>query len=101
MSSDVETIEEQIRTVKAYLPLDDSFNNTAAKRLQKLEVALEFAKVGGDRVVVLRDEVIIDGIFIATLLNKKWKVKGKRKWYRYTSPENLLHKLRIKLGEKS
>jgi DNA-directed RNA polymerase delta subunit len=99
MSSNVETIEEQIRIVKAYLPLDDSFNNTAAKRLQKLEVALDFAKEGGDRVVVLRDEVIIDGVFIATLLNKKWKVKGKRKWYRYDSPKNLLHKLIIKLGE--
>jgi len=49
MSSNVETLEEQIRIVKAYLPLDDSFNNTAAKRLQKLEVALDFAKEGGDR----------------------------------------------------
>lgn len=93
MWSDVETIEEQIKTVKAYIPLDDSFNNTAAKRLQKLEVALEFAKLGGNRVSVLRDEVIIDGKYIATLLNKKWKVKGKRKWYRYSSPTDLLHKL--------
>ena len=94
MLNDVETIEEQIRTVKAYLPLDDSFKNTAAKRLQKNKDALEFAKAGGNRVVVLRDEVIIDGIFIATLLNKKWKVKGKRKRYRYADPQNLLHKLR-------
>jgi hypothetical protein len=93
MQGDVEIIEEQIKAVKAYIPYDDSYNNTAYKRLQKLEVALEFAKVGGNRVVVLRDEVIIDGTYVATLLNKKWKVKGKRKWYFYSSPTNLLHKL--------
>tara|TARA_B110000208_G_C11751886_1_gene423771 strand:+ start:39 stop:341 length:303 start_codon:yes stop_codon:yes gene_type:complete len=90
----IERIEEAIKTTQAFTQFDDSYNRTSLKTLEKLETALIFAKNGGVGVCVLRDEVIIDGKYIATLYNKKWKVKGTRKWYPYGNPLDLLHKLR-------
>ena len=75
MSSNVETIEEQIKTVKAYIPLDDSFNNTAVKRLQKLEVALEFAKKAA---IELLCYVMKSSSMANTLLHSKQEVESKR-----------------------
>ena len=87
-------ILEAIEKVKAFIPYDDSYNNTGVKRLAKLELALEFSRLKDPNIIILRDEVIIDGKYIATLAGKKWRVRGKRGWYRYAQPVDLLHKIR-------
>jgi len=91
---EIERLRTAIRYAEEFAYYDDSYNQTGYKTLYKLETALLFAEHGGEGIQILHDEVIIDGKFIATLFNKRWRVKGKGTWYRYGKPMDLLHKLR-------
>ena len=84
----------EIATVRKKAATDTSYNNTATKNLEKLTLALEFLRLGGEGLKVYHDYVLIDGKYPATFSGKKWRVVGRNTWYPYSNPLTLLHKLR-------
>lgn len=93
-SEQVKTLLSQIDDAKVAVSHDESYNNTATKRLDKLNVALSFAELNDPNIAINSDDVVIDGRFIATLSGKRWRVKGKGVWYRYSDPAELVRKVR-------
>lgn len=94
LSDPIFRIKAQILEAEASVLRDESYNNTASKNLEKLKLALEFAELRDPRIVINKDDVVIDGTFIATLSGRRWRVQGKAVWYRYNSPSALLQKIR-------
>ena len=73
----------------------DRFGNGYVNDLIRLEEAIEFVEV--DREFYLDIEhpgnlFCINNKFLLTPIKKKWRVKGKAKWYRYGSPEKFIKK---------
>jgi hypothetical protein len=93
LNNEAELLSE-IATAREKTITDTSYNNTARKNLEKLELALEFLHLGGDSIRVYHDHLIVDQKYYVTLSGKKWRVCGKNKWYPYGDPQDLLHKLR-------
>lgn len=84
----------EIATVREKAATDTSYNNTASKNLEKLQLALEFLRLGGEGVKAYHDHISVDGKYHVTLSGKKWRVVGRNQWYPYGDPLTLLHKLR-------
>jgi len=94
MLNNEEALLAEIANAREKVAADTSYNNTASKNLTKLELTLEFVRLGGDDIRVHQDHLTIDQKYHVTLSGKKWRVLGKNKWYRYADPQTLLHKLR-------
>jgi hypothetical protein len=93
LNNEAELLAE-IANARQRVTTDTSYNNTASKNLTKLELTLEFVRLGGDGIRVHQDHLTIDQKYHVTLSGKKWRVFGKNKWYPYGDPQDLLHKLR-------
>jgi hypothetical protein len=94
MLNNEETLLAEIANARQKAVTDTSYNNTASKNLAKLELGLEFLRLGGDGIRVYHDHLTIDQKYHVTLSGKKWRVFGKNKWYPSGDPQTLLHKLR-------
>ena len=90
----IQDVKKAIQKVKEFIPYDTSYNMTSTKTLRKFETLLEFLEADSENVHYLGNVVVIDHKYHASLANRKWKVIGKGKWYPYSNPVDLLHKLR-------
>ena len=94
MLNNEETVLSELEIARKKAATDTSYNNTASKNVAKLELALEFLRLGGGGIRVYPNYVTVDQKYHVTLSGKKWRLFGKNKWYRYADPQTLLHKLR-------
>lgn len=73
----------------------DYYGNGYVNDVIRLQEAIKFVQV--DREFYLDIEhpghlFCINNKFLLTPIKKKWRVKGKAKWYRYGSPEKFISK---------
>ena len=73
----------------------DQYGNGYTNDVVRLKEAIEFVKV--DREFYLDIKHLghlfcVNNKFLLTPIKKKWRVKGKAKWYRYGSPEKFIKK---------
>jgi len=68
------------------------YSNPHDKEIKRLNTIIDFVKAGAS---VERTDVgfiTVNGKYIISLANPKWRVKGKNKWYWYKTPEQFIDK---------
>ena len=70
----------------------DMYSNPYAREVDRLKVIIGFVSEGVYVKRIAGGLIEINKKFIVSLANPKWRVKGKNKWYWYTTPKQFVQK---------
>jgi len=68
------------------------YSNPHDKEINRLRTIIDFVKVGASVERTNGGFITVNKKYIISLANPKWRVKGKNKWYWYTTPEQFMDK---------
>lgn len=68
----------------------DQYSNPYAREVDRLQTIIEFVKTGVSVERTGGGLITVNGKYIVSLANPRWRVKGKNKWYWYKTPEDFV-----------
>jgi len=66
------------------------YSNPHAKEIKRLRTIIDFVKAGASVERTGGGFITINGKYIISLANPRWRVKGKNTWYWYKTPEDFV-----------
>jgi hypothetical protein len=91
----VKETEEKRDAVDAMCAHKDYHGNGYTNDVTRLYAAIDFVEVDREFYLDIDHQgslFCINNKFLLTPIKKKWRLKGKAQWYRYSSPENFIKK---------
>lgn len=70
----------------------DQYSNPYRREIIRLETIIEFVNTGVRVERTASGLITINGKYIVSLATPRWRVKGKAKWYWYTTPTEFVKK---------
>ena len=77
------------------------YSNPYSREIERLRTVIAFIKSGVSVEDYISGLVLINGYYVVSLLGRKWRVKGKNKWYWFKNPEHLVNNYIVKKGEQN
>ena len=68
------------------------YSNPHDKEIKRLRTIIDFVKAGASVERTSGGLITVNGKYIISLANPKWRVKGKNTWYWYKTPEQFMSK---------
>lgn len=70
----------------------DQYSNPYAREVDRLQTIIAFVKTGVSVERTGGGLITVNGKYIVSLANPRWRVKGKNTWYWYKTPEDFVER---------